>query len=664
LAAVCVGVLLSAGMRAQSDAARRLVRVPGDSNGRRIALVVANDAYKLSPLTNAVNDGRAVASSLRNLGFDTTQVLDASVDVLDRSIEAFIAKIQPGDVALFYFSGHGLELRGENFLLPVDFAADSESQVKRRAVSATELLQRLEERQPRTRILILDACRNNPFEGSRSTGRGLAQLEGTGTLVAFATAAGRTASDNPGGGNGLFTKYLLEALARPGLGASEMFRLVRERVYEASSGAQVPFLSDGLIGNFVFNTAAGAITAAGAAASPPVPADDIARREELSFWDSIKDSNDQRLFREYLSRYGDNGRFAVIAKTRLNAPAAVAAAPTATRPETVVARSNGPMRWAYVDVGSTPIDRAASAGTELLTQTSAGLLLRSANSGLVYARPDYNLTLAFQAQVNGTARPPFNLREVTRVVFVNPQRVASESRLGRQYVERLEVLRKSDNIRIWNDSLAAAQKQLDERGRRLSKAARAELERSISVLKMLIGSATEDVNSLQLQLQKDFVATFQPVFERLCVDASIDFALNAIESGLVWSDPSLDITSSAIAAFDQAIASKPAAGTPVVTRFTGAGVVNLQRLASESTLGKQYTAQVQKLSATNPQQSEIDALNWKLQGDFQKAVLAIMPQLARERGLQLIFSTTDSGILASDASLDLTALVIQRLDAR
>jgi uncharacterized caspase-like protein len=143
LAAVCVGVLLSAGMRAQSDAARRLVRVPGDSNGRRIALVVANDAYKLSPLTNAVNDGRAVASSLRNLGFDTTQVLDASVDVLDRSIEAFIAKIQPGDVALFYFSGHGLELRGENFLLPVDFAADSESQVKRRAVSATELLQRL-----------------------------------------------------------------------------------------------------------------------------------------------------------------------------------------------------------------------------------------------------------------------------------------------------------------------------------------------------------------------------------------------------------------------------------------------------------------------------------------------------------------------------------------
>jgi Skp family chaperone for outer membrane proteins len=669
LAAVCVGVLLSAGMRAQSDAARRLVRVPGDSNGRRIALVVANDAYKLSPLTNAVNDGRAVASSLRNLGFDTTQVLDASVDVLDRSIEAFIAKIQPGDVALFYFSGHGLELRGENFLLPVDFAADSESQVKRRAVSATELLQRLEERQPRTRILILDACRNNPFEGSRSTGRGLAQLEGTGTLVAFATAAGKTASDNPGGGNGLFTKYLLEALARPGLGASELFRLVRERVYEASSGAQVPFLSDGLIGNFVFNAAAGANTTALAATSSIGSADDIARREELSFWDSIKDSNDQRLFREYLARYGDNGRFAVIARTRLNAPAAsTPAPPAATRPETVAPRPNAAVRWAYVDVGTMPKDRAASIGTTLLTQIGAGLVFGTASSGIACARPEYNLTPFFHALTIGPARPPINLREVTRVAFVDAQRVASASTLGRQYTEQVQALTetKAQEIKRLNDSVAAVLKQLNEPG--VTQDQRNGLGLAVVGQQINIDRVTEDakreVTSLQTKLQNDFVAKFQPVLDRLCVDAGIDFALNGIESGLVWSDPSLDITSSAIAALDRATESTPVAGAPAVTRFTGAGIVNLQRLASESALGKQYAAQVQTLRATKPQQSEVDALNAKLQGDFEQAVIPIVRQLARERGLQLIFGAAGSGILASDASLDLTAVVIQRLDAR
>jgi Skp family chaperone for outer membrane proteins len=172
------------------------------------------------------------------------------------------------------------------------------------------------------------------------------------------------------------------------------------------------------------------------------------------------------------------------------------------------------------------------------------------------------------------------------------------------------------------------------------------------------------VTSLQTQLQNDFVAKFQPVLDRLCVDAGIDFALNGIESGLVWSDPSLDITSSAIAALDRATESTPVAGAPAVTRFTGAGIVNLQRLAAESTLGKQYTAQVQTLRATKPQQSEVDALNAKLQGDFEQAVMPIVRQLARERGLQLIFGAAGSDILASDASLDLTALVVQRLDGR
>jgi Caspase domain len=403
---------------------RRLVRPDADGSGRRVALVVGNNAYTAAPLTNAVSDGRAVAAALRTLGFDTTELLDANLDVFDRSVEGFIARVQPGDTALFYFSGHGFEIAGENFLLPVDFVtAESETQVKRWALSASDLLRRLEARSPRVRILVLDACRNNPFSGQRSFGTGLAKLESIGTLVAFATAPGTTASDNPGAGNGLFTMHLLEALKTPGVGASELFRRVRERVYNASNGRQVPFLSDGLIGEFYFN-------ASPAVAAAPLPPPVTTPRVD----------------------------------------------PAPARTNVAATRD----RWGYANVPSTlDPDRAKAAAETLVTARVTSVLLNAGQSGLIWAHSDFDLTKAFEASVAGSS-PGVGPRPVNRVAYVNVQRVASESTAGRQAATQIKNLQvaKTKELQTMNGRLTADKQRLQSGGSVLSDAGRLTLQQT------------------------------------------------------------------------------------------------------------------------------------------------------------------------------------------
>lgn len=356
---VVVGAIVAhAVLFAQSAADRRLARPPAAAQERRLALVVGNDTYAGAALTNARNDARAVAAALRGLDFSVTLLEDATQAAMGQAIASLGERVTADDVVLFYFAGHGVEVEGRNYLIPIDYRGTSATGVRFGAWAASDIQETLAK--ARVSMLVLDACRNNPYKGTRDTGGGLARMDASGSLVAFATAAGQTASDNAGAANGLFTQELLRALREPDLNARDVFYRVRDRVYEASNRRQRPAVYDDLLGEFVFRAAAG-----GSSTAAPVPgatADDLARREEFALWDAINDSRSVAAFEDYLRQY-PSGRFRVIAEEKLRelrAARAPAPAPSVPpRPATsapAVSGDSGELNWIAIpgNVGTSP----------------------------------------------------------------------------------------------------------------------------------------------------------------------------------------------------------------------------------------------------------------------------------------------------------------------
>ena len=218
---------------------------------QRVALVIGNDAYPSARLRNAVNDANAMAAKLRTLGFDVILRTEVTQREMSRSISEFGKKLSLGSIGLFYFAGHGMQVRSRNFLIPVDAEIESEGAVRGEAVDVEHVLDQLGP--AKLSIVVLDACRNNPFESRfRRTASGLAQIDApTGNLLAYATAPGRIAADGTGS-NGLYTAALLRALDTPGLGIGEVFRQVRNEVIRDSGNKQIPWESSSLTTEFYF----------------------------------------------------------------------------------------------------------------------------------------------------------------------------------------------------------------------------------------------------------------------------------------------------------------------------------------------------------------------------------------------------------------------------
>lgn len=239
---------------------------------KQVALVIGNAAYGNRPLLNPVNDARAMARVLQSLNYDVALITDADRKAMGQAIDRFVAKLGTGDVAFFYYSGHGMQVEDENYLLPVDFQGKDEKDARYDAEPASRIQDRMERSGAQLNIMVLDACRDNPFHSSsRSSAGGLAAMSGgRGTFIAFATSPGKTASDNPGGKNGLFTQYLLEALPEPGLGLNEVFDLVRERVDAASNGKQLPWTLSSVVGRYSFVAGSATPAANGGRATPDV----------------------------------------------------------------------------------------------------------------------------------------------------------------------------------------------------------------------------------------------------------------------------------------------------------------------------------------------------------------------------------------------------------
>lgn len=220
----------------------------------RIALVIGNSAYAEGPLANPVNDARDMAAILRGLGFEVSIGEDRNRRQMEDLIREFGRKIRGGGVGMFYFVGHGVQVRGANYLIPTGAVISGETEVKYEAVDAGFVLAQMEEAQNRLNIVILDACRNNPFARSfRSSSSGLASIDApVGTLIAYATSPGRTASDGSGR-NGLYTKELLTAMRAPGLKLEDVFKQVRSEVRRQSNNQQIPWEASSIEGDFYFS---------------------------------------------------------------------------------------------------------------------------------------------------------------------------------------------------------------------------------------------------------------------------------------------------------------------------------------------------------------------------------------------------------------------------
>ncbi|MEI8102435.1 MAG: caspase domain-containing protein [Chlorobium sp.] len=299
--------------KASSSDTNRGLKVVSKGNVRRFALVIGNSNYlHVGTLANPANDARLMAETLKDVGFELyggKAQVNLNRDQMLTAIEDFGDRIGSGDVALFYYAGHGMQVKGENYLLPVNANIKSESEVRVKSVEAELLFAKLGGAKNAVNIVILDACRNNPFGRSvRSAGSGLAQVTApSGTLVAFSTAPGQVAEDGTSG-NSVYTRELAHAIKMPGLRIEDVFKKARVSVDSATRGKQMPWENTSLKGNFTF--------VGNETTNSSVAVFNQGANAESEAWQIIKYSSDPSDYKDFLDKF-PNGSFNNTAKIKL-----------------------------------------------------------------------------------------------------------------------------------------------------------------------------------------------------------------------------------------------------------------------------------------------------------------------------------------------------------
>ncbi|MCK5684427.1 caspase family protein, partial [bacterium] len=297
----------------KASAATLLTVMEADAT-TRTALVIGNGAYKSAPLKNPVNDAEDMANVLTESGFKVTLKINASQREMETAVRIFGKVLRKGGIGLFYYAGHGLQLNGINYLIPVDAQIETESDVKYETIDAGRILGKMEDAGNNMNIIILDACRNNPFARSfRTLDKGLAKMDApTGSLIAYATAPGRLASDGDGR-NGVYTKHLIRNIRNPDLKIEELFKNVRMAVVENTSKKQVPWESSSLMGTFYFKSRQPGQNNRKQTINEKRSTESS---YEIVFWESIKNSTDAESFKVYLQQF-PSGVFAGLAELRI-----------------------------------------------------------------------------------------------------------------------------------------------------------------------------------------------------------------------------------------------------------------------------------------------------------------------------------------------------------
>lgn len=315
----------------------------------KVAMVIGNSAYRhVAPLTNPQNDARDVGARLETLGFSVSYLYDADYAGMRRALRDFKDVANNADVAILYYAGHGIEVGRENFLVPADARLASDTDVSFEAVPMSNAVLAVEGAR-RLSLVIVDACRDNPFaaqmkraNGTRSIGRGLGRIEPAGnTLVAYAAKEGTVAADGDGR-NSPYATALIEYLPKQGVEIGLMFRQVRDRVLALTNGQQEPFLYGSISADpFFFVAPGGNVTVE---VNPPAAPNGGDRTQiDLVFWQSVKDSKNPGDFEAYLGQFPD-GIYAALARNRLAVLSPVVPAkPEQGTPDQSVPSGNAPL---------------------------------------------------------------------------------------------------------------------------------------------------------------------------------------------------------------------------------------------------------------------------------------------------------------------------------
>ena len=279
---------------------------------QRVALIIGNGAYKEGPLKNPVNDANDMAATLKTLGFQVILRTNAGRRQMVEAVREFGNQIKRGGVGFFYYSGHGIQSGGKNYLLPVGAQIAGDADLEFEALDANMVQAQMEEAANRVNIMVLDACRDNPFARSfRSASRGLVQMDSAkGSFVAYATSPGSVASDGDGR-NGTYTKHLLNSLRQPDTRLEEVFKRVRVEVAKETRNKQIPWDSSSVLGDFYFSPPVANV------ATQPITAIPLtAAQLEERFWEDAKAVGNKEAFEGYLSTY-PRGRYVTLAKANV-----------------------------------------------------------------------------------------------------------------------------------------------------------------------------------------------------------------------------------------------------------------------------------------------------------------------------------------------------------
>lgn len=296
----------------------------------RVALIIGNSAYVAAPaLENPANDARAMSEVLRGLGFQVVELRDGS----KAQMNAALAKVRESlkgkqGVGMLYYAGHGLQLDWRNYMVPVDARLNSAADVPNQTIDLGAVIDTFKGAGTRINIMVIDACRDNPFGRNTSSAKGLAQVDAPpGTFLAYATAPGNVAEDGDAkSGNGLYTQYLLQELKKPITKIEDVFKRVRLNVRKQSQGRQIPWESTSLEDDFYFNDgvklAGNAQALAASQASQPEPVVNKEQQRAAAFslekaaWDQIKDSKNADDFYAFLLKF-PNGNISEQAQLRV-----------------------------------------------------------------------------------------------------------------------------------------------------------------------------------------------------------------------------------------------------------------------------------------------------------------------------------------------------------